>query len=305
MPSEFTKLEDIHLTTQQLRAVLAVANCGSFVAAAPRLSISQSSLSRIVQGTEEALNVALFSRSTRKVELTAAGQEFIQVAQRILNDLDIALANMADIAALRRGRVIVSTIQSVALGYLTETVTRYSKDFQGIEIHIREGVQELVEMDVRSGVADLGICAIDGLEEVFWKKELLVEQLHAILPPGHALADRSSLALSEIADERFVSLPQGAKTRELIDFAASSRGLKLKHPIVSSSLSTIVSLVARGAGVAVVPSGVLPLAWQAQLKTALITDQPLSRRLGVIRLMERALPPAVSGFLEYIQPREA
>ena len=104
------------LSTRQLRAVLAVAEYGSFIAAAAFLKTSQPALTRVVKRVEDVLGVRLFDRSTRRVAITAAGKEFVAVAERILDDLRISVGSMREIGQEQRGRIIVSSIMSVANG---------------------------------------------------------------------------------------------------------------------------------------------------------------------------------------------
>ena len=87
------------LGSRQLLAVLAIADYGSFIAAAAFLKTSQPALTRTIKRIEDVLGVSLFERTTRRVQLTAAGREFVAVAERVLNDLRISVridANYAD-----------------------------------------------------------------------------------------------------------------------------------------------------------------------------------------------------------------
>lgn len=102
------------LSSRELQAVCAIAEEGSFLAAAIVLELSQPALTRALQRVEAAMGVELFRRSTRKVEITPAGQEFVALANRILADLRISFEGMREIADEQRGQVIISTVMSVA-----------------------------------------------------------------------------------------------------------------------------------------------------------------------------------------------
>src|SRR6185312_14980930 len=132
------------LSARQLEAVLALAEYGSFVAAAARLRISQPALTRSLKRLETALGVRLFDRSTRRVQITAAGREFAAVAERMLNDFGITVQSVREVAEERRGLVVLSTIMSVAGGVLPSIVAAYRADRPGVEIHVREGVHAAV-----------------------------------------------------------------------------------------------------------------------------------------------------------------
>src|ERR1700749_2997504 len=113
------------LTSRQLQTVVALAEYESFIAAAALLRTSQPAVTRTVKHVEEVLGVKLFDRSTRSVQITAAGREFAGVAARMLNDLKITLGSMRELADQRRGQIIVSSIMSVANGRLPGLVREY------------------------------------------------------------------------------------------------------------------------------------------------------------------------------------
>jgi DNA-binding transcriptional LysR family regulator len=155
------------LSARQLHAVLAVAEYNSFIAAAAFLKTSQPALTRTIKRVEDVLGVRLFDRSTRRVEITAAGKEFVAVAERMLNDLRISVSSMREIGEEQRGQIIVSSIMSIANGVLPAIVAKYRASRPGIEIILREGVHGTVFDDIRSGTADLGITYVDDVSPPF------------------------------------------------------------------------------------------------------------------------------------------
>src|ERR1051325_4196735 len=97
------------LNAKELHALVAVAHFGSLVNASAFLQTSQSALSRTITRIEKLVGVRLFVRSTRRIELTPAGREFVAVSERVLNDLHIAPGGLRDIPTEQRGQVIVSS----------------------------------------------------------------------------------------------------------------------------------------------------------------------------------------------------
>ena len=133
------------VNSRQLRAVLAVAEYRSFIAAAAFLKTSQPALTRTIKQIEGALGASLFSRSTRQVSITEAGKEFVALAERLLNDLKIGVENMRELAEQRRGQITVASIMSLAHVALPRIIAEYNRHFPGIEIHLREGVHGNVQ----------------------------------------------------------------------------------------------------------------------------------------------------------------
>lgn len=95
-----------------LRAFLAVSDLGSFRAASEMLHLSQSALSRRVDKLEDALGVELFTRTTRKIELTAVGRAFVHKARNVLNELESALLGIQDVAERLSGEVALACVPS-------------------------------------------------------------------------------------------------------------------------------------------------------------------------------------------------
>ena len=215
------------LTARQLHAVLAVAEYNSFIAAAAFLKTSQPALTRTIMRVEDVLGVRLFDRSTRRVAITAAGKEFVAVAERMLNDLRISVRSMREIGEEQRGQIIISSIMSVANGLVPAVAAKYRASRPGIEIILREGVHGTVLEDIRSGTADLGATYVDNVPDFVEARRVSREEFHVILPRGHPLtkiAKRSSVTLTELANFQLVSLPYESRTRRTIDGAASSAG---------------------------------------------------------------------------------
>ncbi|WP_243700857.1 LysR family transcriptional regulator [Paralcaligenes ureilyticus] len=278
-----------------------MAECGNFIAASLTLNMSQPALTRTVQRVEQQIGVALFRRSTRHVEITPAGQEFVAVALRILDDLRISLTNMREIADEQRGQVIVSAVMSVAHTSLARMVARYRTDRQGVEVHIREGLHGTVLEDVRSGIADLGITYIDEVHPALDCIPLGSEALHVVLPVGHPLAGQRGIPFIKLRGLQLVSLPRESRIRRIADLAATSAGFSLMHSVSVTQFATLIQFVLAGVGIAIVPGGALPEALSAGLAARPIVQPSISRELGVITLRNRSLAPAASSFLDLIR----
>jgi len=287
------------LTARQLHAVLAVAEYNSFIAAAAFLKTSQPSLTRTIMRVEDVLGVRLFDRSTRRVAITAAGKEFVAVAERMLNDLRISVRSMREVGEEQRGQIIISSIMSVANGLIPAVAAKYRASRPGIEIILREGVHGAVLEDIRSGTADLGATYVDNVPDFVVAKRVSREVFVVILPRGHPLtkiAKRSRVTLTELVNFPLVSLPHESRTRRTIDGAAASAGLTLRHVATVTQFTTMMSFVRAGVGIAVVPSGAIAGLLGKDLAVLKLISPRLSRDVGLIWLRERELTPAAQGF---------
>jgi DNA-binding transcriptional LysR family regulator len=289
------------LTLRQLQTIVALAEYGSFIATAALMKTSQPAVTRTVKHLEDTLGVRLFDRSTRSVQITAAGKEFAAVAARMLNDLRITVGSMRELADQRRGQVIISSIMSVANGKLPKMVAAYRLNYPGVELHVRDGVHGTVIEDVRSGAADFGITYLDELPAPFVSTPLGREEFVVILPRHHALAAKASLALVDLRGLPLVSLPRDSRTRRLIDSAAASVRLDLKYVVVVSLFTTMLNFVRAGIGISIAPkSGVAGLLGK-ELKAVPLRGKPLVRDLGIVALREREPTIAATELISVIK----
>lgn len=289
------------LSSRELQAVCAIAEYGSFMAASLTLNISQPALTRTVQRVEQAVGLELFRRTTRRIEITPAGQEFIALANRILADLRISFESMREISDEERGLVIVSVVMSVAYTQLPRIVARYRQAKARIEIQLREGVHGAVLEDVRSGVADFGITYIDDVPAEFSAITLATEAFHVVMPKGHPLAGKRGVTLEEASRFAMVSLPKEAQTRRFIDGVALASSLVLQHAVTVNQFATVMQCVHAGVGLAIVPRGAVPGALSAGLISRPLAKPAVERTMGIVSLKERGLTPSAKGFLAQVQ----
>ncbi|NYT22185.1 LysR family transcriptional regulator [Alcaligenaceae bacterium] len=281
----------LDFSAKELLAVKALADYGSFNAAAITLNMSQPVLTRTIQRIERLLGLTLFNRTTRTVEITDAGKEFVALAERVLNDVQIYLEAVQERAAEQRGRVVVSSVMSVACTVLPAIIARYRRERPGVDLHITEGVHGNVLENVRTGVADIGLTYLDDIAPIFEQKALSTQYFHVILPKGHRLEKRKQVSWSAIQNEQLVSLPSDSRTRRLIDATAITSGLTLSHSVTVTQFTTMLQFVASGVGIAIVPEGTLAEASNIGLSARPLVHPRISRVLGVITLRERNQSP--------------
>jgi len=289
------------VNSRQLRAVLAVAEYRSFIAAAAFLKTSQPALTRTIKQIEAILGASLFSRSTRQVSITEAGKEFAALAERLLNDLKIGIDNVRELAEQQRGQIIVASIMSLAHVALPRLIAAYNRHFPGIEIHLREGVQGNVQDDVRSGLADFGLGYVADMPEPFTTENLGTEAFYVVLPSRHRLARAKEIELKALKDATLVSLPTDSRTRRIIDGAAATVGFTFRHAVTVNQFATLYSFVRNGVGLTVVPEGARPPAHDPDLVSRPLIRPRVSRNIGIVRLRGRELTPAATGLLAVVK----
>lgn len=241
------------LDFRTLRYFVAVAEELHFTRAAERLYIAQPALSEQIRRLEAELGVALLRRTTRKVELTAAGKEFLVSARRILAEADEALAGAARAARGESGRIRVSTGATAGV----ETVPRVLRAFRDARPHVQLDLRQITWEDHSGGLHDGSVDAAF-VWLPFDHSDLDFEDLHeeprvAALESGHPLAAESVLRMEQLVDEPW---PWVDTDRVALDFwtcvdyrggSAARRG-----PTISS-IEGILEGVRAGLCVAAIP----------------------------------------------------
>ena len=285
-----------NINSDELQAFLTVAQYQSFVAAAITLNMSQPALSRLIQNLEKQLNVKLFHRTTRSVQITPEGRELVAISERLLNDLRIGAKRIQDISEEERGQVVISTVMSVAHASLSDIVRQFHQMFPSVEIHIKEGVHGTVLEEIRSGASDLGVTYIDDMPESIKVTKLGKEIFHLAFPKNHKLSSKKGIKLTDLKDEDLISMPWNSRTRISFESAASAVGIRLRYVATVNQFGTMLQFVKNGIGVAIIPEGVLSQIDSSAIESRPIISPKVSRELGIISLKERELSKYASSF---------
>jgi DNA-binding transcriptional LysR family regulator len=288
------------VNSRQLAAVQAVAEYRSFIAAAAHLGISQPALTLSIKRLEQTLGVPLFLRTTRQVTTTTAGREFVAIAERMFNDLKLGMRSLRELTERQRGQVIVSSLFPVNM---SSVIAEYGKQFPGVEIHLREGFQDDVKDDVRSGVADFGISDLNDLPASHLTETLGVQELWVVMRDDHPLARKRQIEFSALKDLALVSFRVGSGSRRLIDAAATAAGFTLHHAVTVTLPFTLLNLVERGVGIGIVPAYTPRHGTRPRLVSRPLVRPRLSITIGILRLSDRELSPAAAGLLELARER--
>lgn len=283
-----TAFETPDLATGDLKAAVALARQPSFAAAAERLGVSQSSLTRAIKRLERALGVSLFTRSTRRVQLTAAGREFVVVAERVLLELDGARERLSE-AARAPSRLTISTYSAFAANVLPGVVRQHRKAYPSTDLLILEGRQQEIIEDVRNDIADFGVGYVDSIPDAFVTELLRREPLCLVMPTRHPLAARrrQSVPVAELDGQSFVSLPAESFLNRLVQGAAADAGAQISSALTVTRFLSMFSHVAAGVGLAVLPEGALPMKPWTGVEVARLAEPSLSVSVGFITRRDR------------------
>ena len=247
---------------RQLQYFVAVCETRSFTRAATRVHVVQSALSASVSALERELGAALFTRTTRRVDLTDAGETLLADARRILAAVDQARDSVAAVTGGVRGTVRLGVLHLLVTADIARALADFHRERPQVRLLLRThpaGSAGLMQA-VADDELDLAIAAVPpGQASDVSPTPLHSEPMVLICPPGHRLAGRKQVRLTELATEPFVDVPLGWGSRTSADRLFTSAGLSRQVDVEVGDVATVVELVRAGLGIALIaPSSAPP-----------------------------------------------
>jgi DNA-binding transcriptional LysR family regulator len=282
----------------QLAAVVAVADHGSFTAAAEALDQSQPAVSLAVKRVEQELGLPVFERLSGGVVPTTAGEALIGPARRALREREIAREAVRAVSGLTAGHLDLACIPGLAADLVAPLIGAFRRRHPGVTVRLREpAAGESVEDLVRRGRSELGFCALPTTSEGLMTQVLDEQELLAVLSPGHArsLGRTGRVPLERLAELPLITAPEGASSHAQLAQALAAVGVDLDPVIVSDHRDSIVPLVQAGAGAAVLPRSIAE-ATRSDWVRVLPLDPPIVRAVGLVH-RGGGLSPAGQGLV--------
>ncbi|MGE8407003.1 MAG: LysR family transcriptional regulator [Pseudomonas sp.] len=246
------------ISTRQLRYFVEIASSGSFSAAAERLYIAQSALSRQIKELEQQLDTPLFERTARQPRLTAAGAAFLPRARTLLQELEKAGDLARAIGQGQTGSLRLSHSSTVPLtGTLLQRLSTWLHDNTGVSMEIAQLSSEGQLQELADGRLDIGLLRLPVLRqhEGLCVEALFEEPLLLAVAHSHALATRDSVHLADLREEAFISIPhrQRGGLSYLSAELCMAAGYFPRPARVVSRKTTQLQLIQAGFGVALLP----------------------------------------------------
>lgn len=279
------------ISYRNMLAFLRVAESATFAEAAEKLHLTQPALSSAIKKMEEQLGGKLFSRSTRRVQLTPEGQTLLPSARRLVDEWDETFEEMQNLFAVRQGKLTVAAMPSFAEARLPALLTRFHHQYPNIRLRILDVVMEATINSVLAGQAEMGFTFephnTDGL--VF--TPLFSDAFIAVLYPTHPLASAKTVSTRQLLQSPFVAMNRGSSIRRWTDELASAN----QAPVIvaeAGQLGSVGQLIAKGLGVSVVPQLCQAQMQRNGLVCLPLADQPLVRQVGMIRASRNSMSVA-------------
>ncbi|WP_100633050.1 MULTISPECIES: LysR substrate-binding domain-containing protein [Pseudomonas] len=291
------------ISTRQLRYFVEIAESGSFSAAAERLFVAQSALSRQIKELESQLATPLFERTARQPRLTAAGLAFLPRARNLLGELEKACRLATEIGQGLRGSLRLSHSSTVPLtGALLDRLTGYLQHNPGVSMDIAQLSSEAQLEELAEGRLEFGLLRLPVLRqhEGLCVQPLFDEPLLLAVAADHPLADEPSVYLAQLRDEAFISIPH--RQRGGLSYLSAElcmrEGFFPRAARVVSRKTTQLQLIQAGFGVALLPRCMRDIA-PASLRFVPLADAGCVSTVALA--YRRDAGPLVHQFVEHMQ----
>lgn len=286
-----------------LRVMRAIAEEGSFTAAALALGYSQPAVSQMVKRLEQRTGTVLVEKVGRSVRLTEAGAVLARHASPVLAALDAAEEEVAAIAGLRSGRVRLMAFPSSSVTLVPRALAAVRRQHPDLSVQFAEAEPPESIAALRSGEVDLAVAfSYDGSDiargedlEGFAVHPLLEEEVRVALPRDHALADQEVISMTDLTDEEWIA--GCARCRGHLLQIANNAGFAPKVAFETEDYVAVQGFVANGLGVALIPD--LIRAATSNPDVAIRPLDPQShRRIHAVTTDDLLKVPAVATTLE-------
>lgn len=267
----------------------------SFTLAAQELNYAQSSISKMVADLEKEWGMTLLERSKSGVCLTSAGEQIMPFLRKVLNDYHEMEGQIYRMNGIECGVVRIGTFSSVAINWLPNIFAKLQQDYPGIEYEMLLGDYEEVEQWIDKGRVDCGFLRLPTLPK-FDTILLKQDEYKVVLPTGHCLAEKETVAIEDLNGLPFLLLEHGGKT-EVSDL------LERSHVQPDIRFTTwedfaIMAMVEKGMGVSILPDMILQrIPYRVEIRSL---QRPYYRAIGLAIKNQKHITPAVKKFIDYL-----
>jgi len=250
------RLPGVVMDLRQLKAIVAIADHGSFSAAARALMTVQSNVSTHVARLESELGATLVDRSTG--ELTEEGRAVVDRARRIQGELEAISADVASLHDQVAGNARLGIIGTTARWLIPPLLERLGREHPLVRLVVLDGTTTSLIPQLAASALDLAVVNLPVEEPEVTVEPLFDEDAVLVAPRRHPLADREGISLAELAEHDLLLSAPGTAFRDELDQAAAQAGVVLRPQAEIDGMRLLASLAFQGFGAAVLPASAAP-----------------------------------------------
>ena len=286
----------------QLRYFLAVVRTRNFSRAAEQCHVAQPSLSQQIKKLEDELGERLFARTKREVVVTPAGELFSEHASRVLEEIEQGREKVREVRGQIRGRIQLGVLPTIAPYFLPIRLQKFAKQHPDVDIVVHEDTTAQLTDMVLAKEIDLALLSLPVVRRGLESETLFEEDLLVAFPRKHALAGKKHLQLTDLKNEEFIVMKEGhCLSGQTMQFCHLG-GFSPKVSFQSAQIETMLSFVAAGWGVSIVPAMASGASDRRGLEFRKVAG--LKREIGVIYRSGQPLNLASRALLSFFQSDE-
>jgi DNA-binding transcriptional LysR family regulator len=236
-----------------LRAIVAVADCGSISAGSDQVRLALAAVSARIATLEADLGFQIFNRTSRGVLITPGGHMLVRRARELLADADRLQSDLHDYRLGVQGHVRLVANASSMLQVLPQRLEVFRLAHPFVKVEVEEKISSEIPGAVLDGRADIGILDLVHPLQGLRVHDMFVNHLGLIVSSRHALAARSQVSLAEAIRENFIGLIDGNAIAIRLNAAAMQCGEKINVRMQMRSFDAVCRMVAEGQGIGVLP----------------------------------------------------
>jgi len=288
------------LDIRQLVYFIEVAKHLSFTKASLTLHVTQPTLSKMVKGLEEELDVLLIDRSARQIALTDAGEIVYIQAQKVVNGLDDLSASLYDVMNLKKGKIKIGLPPVISTLFFPTIIAEFQQAYPEVTVMLAEDGAKKVEQKVLDGEVDLGFVLLPVNEEKFDVVPFVQQEIKLLVHESHPLANRTVIDLIELKDDPFLLLSKEFTLNSRTIEICIGEGFTPKIAYESSQWDFIVGMVEKNLGVTLMPKLICDRVKDGPVKMVSLTKQ-FPWHLGIILAKNRYVPYASREFITLVK----
>ena len=290
----------LRLTLRQLDILEAVARCGSFSRASVELHLTQPAVSMQIKQLESTLGTPLFEQMGKRIQLTGAGQETLQVSRAIRRELINLEHTLANLQGLKGGTLSVS-VASTASYFTARLMALFREMHPDVRVSLNVVNRETLLKHLADNSIDLALMGQPPEGQDLAAQPFMDNPLVVIAAPNHPLAGLRQIPLTRLAEEPFVGREPGSGTRNAVEKFFAENGLTLKAAMEMNKNEAIKQAVEAGLGLGVVSLHTVQAELAARHLSVLdVQGFPLRRQWYLVQRQGKRLGPAAQAFVQFV-----
>ncbi len=287
-----------------IQAFVVIAELGGFNKAAEHLHVTQTALTRRIQKLEAYLGLTLLNRTTRYVELTAVGRDFLPQARAIVSEMTAAVSRLKDISKNSLGSFTLACVPTMAAHILPALIRQYAQVCPRNRIRLLDATSYEVRDAVLNNQAELGIGIHGEQHPELVETHLFDDPLMYFCRETNPLSDMKTVTWSDMGSADLIVVSNLTATRVFMDYQLAKRGISLNGAYEVQHHSTAISLVAAGVGSAILPASTFHEGDRPGVRRIPLINPVVKRKVILTQRKNNTLSPAAEAFCQLVKAAE-